>query len=433
MKKRKKKAGQTNLPRARRLARAPAWLAAYDGLPENIARNYRKKFHVDILTAIRDLQELGYEFRPGYAEAVEAGEKRRMEQKAAEKLERQEQERMERYPDSDDRFFYIAGYISGGAPYGVTWEQMGMEPYGDLWEALPEEYMEPDEEDEPDDEIFFTPVPLECVPNTLQQEMTNVIRAELCEFIDEHGCVPDDKNALYIRESAAFSFDEALSAVLRKPSMPDPGTLVPLYERALEITLAEYARDGIEVKDASWLLTMLETPRLILRKLTRKDEPRLQAILGNPEVMYAWEDGFSPEDTRHWMNQQIASYSKYRCGYWAAVLRDSGEMIGFIGVLRSKIRKQTAYEIGYILDKPYWRQGYALEGARACLGYAFDTLKRKEVFCTIRPENHSSIRVAERLGMQSAGEYVKLYNGKEMPHYIYAITKAAYTAISSKN
>lgn len=34
--------------------------------------------------------------------------------------------------DQDDTFFFIAGYTSGGAPYGVTWEQMGMEPYDEL-------------------------------------------------------------------------------------------------------------------------------------------------------------------------------------------------------------------------------------------------------------------------------------------------------------
>ena len=34
----------------------------------------------------------------------------------------------------DDRFFFIAGYTSGGAPYGVTWEEMGMKPWEDLEE-----------------------------------------------------------------------------------------------------------------------------------------------------------------------------------------------------------------------------------------------------------------------------------------------------------
>ena len=35
----------------------------------------------------------------------------------------------------DDTFFYIVGYTSGGAPYGVTWEEMGLEP----WQALEDE------------------------------------------------------------------------------------------------------------------------------------------------------------------------------------------------------------------------------------------------------------------------------------------------------
>ena len=35
-------------------------------------------------------------------------------------------------PEQDDTFFFIAGYTSGGAPYGVTWEEMGLEP----WEKI---------------------------------------------------------------------------------------------------------------------------------------------------------------------------------------------------------------------------------------------------------------------------------------------------------
>lgn len=34
--------------------------------------------------------------------------------------------------EQDDRFFYIAGYTSGGAPYGATWEEMGLEPWEEL-------------------------------------------------------------------------------------------------------------------------------------------------------------------------------------------------------------------------------------------------------------------------------------------------------------
>jgi len=36
--------------------------------------------------------------------------------------------------EQDDRFYYIAGYTSGGAPYGITWEEMGLEPWENEFE-----------------------------------------------------------------------------------------------------------------------------------------------------------------------------------------------------------------------------------------------------------------------------------------------------------
>ena len=45
------------------------------------------------------------------------------------KEQRRQMEMDELYGEScDDRFAYIAGYTSGGAPYGTTWEEMGIDP-----------------------------------------------------------------------------------------------------------------------------------------------------------------------------------------------------------------------------------------------------------------------------------------------------------------
>ena len=38
--------------------------------------------------------------------------------------------------EQNDDFFFIAGYTSGGAPYGVTWEEMGLEPWEELIKIL---------------------------------------------------------------------------------------------------------------------------------------------------------------------------------------------------------------------------------------------------------------------------------------------------------
>ena len=106
--------------------------------------------------------------------------------------------------------------------------------------------------------------------------------------------------------------------------------------------------------------------------------------------------------------------------YFAAVEKSSSSFIGVIGLLREEIEGETCIGIGYILDDTFWGKGYALEGAKACLSYAFSKLHAHRVIADIRPENAASRRVAERLGMKAEGVFDKFYYGKHMPHIIYA-------------
>ena len=62
-------------------------------------------------------------------EAEKLAIKRAARKRKKARLAAQEQQRM---PEQDDRFFFIAGYTSGGAPYGVTWEEMGLDPWEEL-------------------------------------------------------------------------------------------------------------------------------------------------------------------------------------------------------------------------------------------------------------------------------------------------------------
>lgn len=81
---------------------------------------------------MRELREIGCEFTPEYIERLKQNEALRLQQRAIEKQKKLESK--EPYTDSDDRFFFIAGYTFGGAPYGVTWEKMGLSPYENIFE-----------------------------------------------------------------------------------------------------------------------------------------------------------------------------------------------------------------------------------------------------------------------------------------------------------
>lgn len=115
--------------RQARLRKGRQWVLTYEG--SHIVRDYRKRFNVDSTCAMKDLSEIGA-LSPEKRAEMQRAEQLRLAQKRREREQTMEEYLAERFPDSDDHFFYIAGYTSGGAPYGVTWEEMGLRP----WEPL---------------------------------------------------------------------------------------------------------------------------------------------------------------------------------------------------------------------------------------------------------------------------------------------------------
>ena len=139
MKKGKGKAAKKAMKFAERKPKAEKWVAAYDGTlyGEDIIKAYRKKFAVDRMKAVEELQLLGVSLTKEQIDREKAAVKAYQDIQKAKKAKRKrlrEQRKMQKsdiadYLEQDDRFYYIAGYTSGGAPYGVTWEEMGMSPY----------------------------------------------------------------------------------------------------------------------------------------------------------------------------------------------------------------------------------------------------------------------------------------------------------------
>ncbi|QNU68958.1 hypothetical protein EHE19_017125 [Ruminiclostridium herbifermentans] len=111
-----------------RLQSAMHWIPTYTG--KNIVQGYRKKYGVSLICAANELKLLGIEISDTYISQLKQAEentRKLKEQKAtSKKLKKLE----EQFHDSNKTFYYIAGYTSGGAPYGITWEEMGLEPYG---------------------------------------------------------------------------------------------------------------------------------------------------------------------------------------------------------------------------------------------------------------------------------------------------------------
>lgn len=122
----KKKSEKPKLKgRERRLVKAPEWIITHRGKPANMLKRYRKAFGVDWECAIAEIKELGVMLEDLYlARLRETISRDFKDEKKHMPISRSEFD-MHRgcVPERDENFAYIAGYTSGGVPYGVTWEE----------------------------------------------------------------------------------------------------------------------------------------------------------------------------------------------------------------------------------------------------------------------------------------------------------------------
>lgn len=95
---------------------------------KNLVRGYAKHYGVDHLCAVAELRMLGVEVDPAYVARLEATATAKAKAKRREKA-RATAEPRQPWDDCDGTFAHIAGYTSGGAPYGVTWEEQESPPW----------------------------------------------------------------------------------------------------------------------------------------------------------------------------------------------------------------------------------------------------------------------------------------------------------------
>jgi RimJ/RimL family protein N-acetyltransferase len=141
------------------------------------------------------------------------------------------------------------------------------------------------------------------------------------------------------------------------------------------------------------------TPRLSLREIRDNDLDFLSALLADPEVMRYWPKPLSRIEAQDWIVRQQTRYAKDGCGYWLAVDRVTNEPVGQAGVLMVEWDGSIKPALGYMIHRPFWRQGYAFEAAQASRDFIWDTLRQPVAYTLIRPENEPSLGVARKLGM----------------------------------
>ncbi len=106
-------------------------------------------------------------------------------------------------------------------------------------------------------------------------------------------------------------------------------------------------------------------------------------------------------------------------GLWATIHKDTGEFIGRCGLLPWTIEDEYEVEVAYTLKRQYWGQGLGSEAAQAILDHGFQQLRLPRLICLIDPNNITSQKVAQKIGMRLERE-VEGIGGDNLPTLIYA-------------
>ena len=101
----------------------------------------------------------------------------------------------------------------------------------------------------------------------------------------------------------------------------------------------------------------------------------------------------------------LDNYAKYGFGLWAVILKETGEFIGDCGITIQKIDGNFLPEIGYHINKKYWRRGFAREAAQAVRDWAFKNTEYPSLYSYCRNTNEASYKTAEAIGMHFDKEY----------------------------
>jgi [ribosomal protein S5]-alanine N-acetyltransferase len=170
-------------------------------------------------------------------------------------------------------------------------------------------------------------------------------------------------------------------------------------------------------------MTILETERLLMRRLAASDLDDLYALYRDPEIRRYFPEGtLTLEETREELEWFLHGHPDHpELGLWATLHKATGAFIGRCGLLPWRIDGVDEVEIAYLIAKPWQRQGLGTEAAGALLRYGFETLGLKRLIALIDAEHETSIRTAMAAGLKCEKEAE--IEGRRSS--VYAIERAA--------
>ena len=168
-------------------------------------------------------------------------------------------------------------------------------------------------------------------------------------------------------------------------------------------------------------MKILETQRLLLRRLAMDDLDNLIQFYSDPDVVkYIPDAPRNQDETKEELEWHMNGHPKFpELGLWATIYKETSQFIGRCGLLPWTIDGQNEVEVVFALSKAYWGRGLATEAAQGIVEYGFEHLQLSRLICLIDHDNQASINVATKIGMRFEKESTDEYG----PFLVYAMSK----------
>lgn len=176
----------------------------------------------------------------------------------------------------------------------------------------------------------------------------------------------------------------------------------------------------------------LETQRLILRSFQMADLDAMAAIDADPKVCEFLPALGTRENTAAGIQRIMDHEHQKGFSLYAVELKTTHEMIGWIGLMTPSFDAHftPAVEVGWRLASQHWSQGYATEGAKTVLDYAFTTLGLEEVVSFTVKNNLASRCVMKKIGLhhdlRDDFNHPRLSGHRLEQHVLYRLKRSEY-------
>ncbi|MGQ7830346.1 GNAT family N-acetyltransferase [Altererythrobacter sp. Z27] len=148
---------------------------------------------------------------------------------------------------------------------------------------------------------------------------------------------------------------------------------------------------------------VIETERLVLRRIDESDAELQFRVLNTPTVMEHLGGVKELHEIEAKHAKSMAWFAQFGFGFMLMIEKSSGELVGHCGVKLVDNPNATNlgdHEIGWLVREDRWRNGYANEAMCAVIDWAFGTIGVPHLVALTCDRNIPSWRFMEKLGME---------------------------------